>query len=314
MAPAERNLNTVREIIGEPTLLDHVATELIAMGGIPARMGFHIQGLQERERSGVVSTAVRNLAWLDSELVATAVASSTFDPLELCKPGTTLFIRIGAEHLEAQRNLLRCWVGMLVRIIGAAGTETRPVLFLLDEASALDSLPSLEESLVRGRSAGIRLLLAYQSESQVRAAFPNKPTLIHDNCDAIIYLCPPTGYETAEAISKRIGDMTQETSSYSENESRSWSHSWNQGESGQTSRSCNTNWAVHGRALMKPEEIMVMSKTSLIAFVRGLRPIWARRVSWFSDSAFGRKRPLPLWWWLLLLVAAGLIGWSVFAR
>ena len=44
-------------------------------------------------------------------------------------------------------------------MIGAAGNERAgEVLFLIDEASALGSLSALEEALVRGRSAGVRLL------------------------------------------------------------------------------------------------------------------------------------------------------------
>ena len=45
-------------------------------------------------------------------------------------------------------------------VIGATGSEKNEVLFLLDEASALGSLSAIEEALVRGRSAGVRLLLA----------------------------------------------------------------------------------------------------------------------------------------------------------
>jgi type IV secretory pathway TraG/TraD family ATPase VirD4 len=85
-----------------------------------------------------------------------------------------------------------------VRTIGAAGNERAgEVLFLIDEASALGSLAALEEALVRGRSAGVRLLLAYQSDSQVQAAFKDKPTLLFDNCGTQVYLGAGS-IETAE--------------------------------------------------------------------------------------------------------------------
>ncbi len=74
-------------------------------------------------------------------------------------------------------------------MIGATGDERAgEVLFLIDEASALGSLSALEEALVRGRSAGVRMLVAYQSDSQVQAAFKDKPTLLYDNCTTQIYL------------------------------------------------------------------------------------------------------------------------------
>ena len=83
-------------------------------------------------------------------------------------------------------------------------------------------LSALEEALVRGRSAGVRLLLAYQSDSQVRAAFKDKPTLLYDNCTTQIYL-GASSIETAERISKSLGEWTQVLEGYGENDSRSWS-------------------------------------------------------------------------------------------
>ena len=137
----------------------------------------------------MLSTVTRHLAFLDSEQVARSVARSTFDPAVLLKPGTTLFLQIPPDQLEAQKGLLRCWISTLVRMIGAAGNERAgEVLFLVDEASALGSLSALEEALVRGRSAGVRMLVAYQSDSQVQAAFKDKPTLLYDNCTTQIYL------------------------------------------------------------------------------------------------------------------------------
>src|SRR5208337_1541838 len=106
---------------------------------------------------------------------------------------------------------LRCWFSTLVRVIGAVGNERDgEVLFLIDEASALgSSLPALEEALVRGRSAGCRMVLAYQSDSQITAAVKGKPTLLYDNASTQIYLGAPSSYETAERLSKTLGDWTQ---------------------------------------------------------------------------------------------------------
>src|ERR1700733_7524436 len=112
-----------------------------------------------KEGASVLSSVSRHLSFLDSELVAKSVgARSTFDPMDLRKPGTSLFLQIPPEQLEAQKGLLRCWISTLVRVIGATGNERDgEVLFLLDEAEALSALPALQEALVRGRSGGARL-------------------------------------------------------------------------------------------------------------------------------------------------------------
>ena len=196
----------------------------------------------------------------------------------------------------------------LIRVIGAAGDEQDgEVLVLLDEASALGaSLPALEEALVRGRSAGVRLILAYQSDSQVRAAFKDKPTLLYDNCSTQIYLGAASSYETAERLSKTIGDWTQVVENYNENESRSWQQGGASQSGGQMNRGSSLSYSESGRALLRPEEIMTLSNDYLIAVLRGMSPILAQRVKWYQDRDFNpaaprRRKRYSLWklllWW-----------------
>ena len=157
----DRSLNSVQEIASDPKMLAAAADKLREMGGIPARLGNQLKVLFDKEQAGalskegagVLSTVARHLAFLDSELVARSVARSTFDPAVLLKPGTTLFLQIPPDQLEAQKGLLRCWISTLVRMIGAAGDERAgEVLFLVDEASALGF------ALGPGRSVGARPL------------------------------------------------------------------------------------------------------------------------------------------------------------
>jgi len=324
----ERNLNSVQEIVSDPDMLKAAANKLQGLGGIPARLGNQLKTLFDKETSaltkegaGVLSTVTRHLSFLDSDLVAKAVATSTFDPAVLKTPGTTLFLQIPADQLDAQKGLARCWISTLVRAIGAVGNERQSeVLFLLDEASALGSLPALEEALVRGRSAGVRLLLTYQSDSQITTAFKDKPSLLYDNCSTQIYLGAASSYETAERLSKTLGDWTQLVENYGENDSRSWQAGGaSQQGSGQVSRGNSVNYSVTGRALLRPEEIMTLNNDYVIVLQRGMAPILAERVKWYQDREFNpaapiRRRTYSLRWWLLLAVALGLIMCSLAGR
>ena len=103
---------------------------------------------------------------------------------------------------------------------------------------------------MRGRSAGVRLLLAYQSDTQVRTAFKGKPTLLYDNCSTQIFLGAAGNYESAEWLSKSLGEWTQVVESYGENESDSYQSGGSQ-QSGQTSRGSSRNYSVSGRALLR---------------------------------------------------------------
>jgi type IV secretion system protein VirD4 len=335
----DRNLSSVQEIVSDPDLLKAASKMLQEIGGIPGRLGAQLKTHFDKETSAftkegssVLSCVTRHLSFLDSGMVAKAVATSTFDPAELRKPGITLFLQIPPDQLEAQKGLLRCWISTLVRVIGAVGSEwDGETLFLLDEASALGSLPALEEAMVRGRSAGVRLLLAYQSDSQVKAAFKDKPTLLYDNCSTQIYLGAASSYETAERLSKTLGDWTQVVEQYGENESHPTGGMSQQG--GQSSRGSSVNYSETGRALLRPEEILTLDNDRILVLQRGLSPILANRVKWYEDPEFNPaalKRSNSAWpGWLdlvtpirrqpsrasvaLRLVAAGILALILWA-
>ncbi len=317
----ERTLNSVQEIVSDVDLLKAAASKLQELAGIPARLGNQLKTLCDKDGSGltkegagVLSTVTRHLSFLDSELVGKSVSSSTFDPAALRKPGITLFLQIPPEQLDAQKGLLRCWISSLVRLIGMGGSEQDgEVLFLLDEASALGSLPALEEALVRGRSAGVRLVLAYQSASQVMTAFKDKPSLLYDNCSTQIHLGAASNYDSAERLSKTIGDWTQVLESYGENQSHSIQAGVGGQQSEQVTRGRSLNYSENGRALLRPEEILTLSNDSVIVLLRGSAPVLADRVKWYQDPDFNpdapkrRSRALPwrrwLGWFLVLVLA-----------
>ena len=333
----DRNLSSVQEIASDPLMLAATAEKLQQIGGIPARLGSQLKGLFDKEAvlskegSGVMSTVARHLSFLDSELVARSVADSTFDVRDLLEPGTTLYLQIPPSQLEAQKGLLRCWVSTLIREIGSSGSEdSNEVLMLLDEASALGSLAAVEEALVRGRSAGVRLLLAYQSDSQVKTAFKDKPTLLYDNCSSQIYL--KTGsYETAERLSKSLGDWTQ----WVEGDGTNWSSSGSTGPGGgggSVSQGGSTSRTQQGRALLRPEEILTLSSDYLIAMLGDApAPILAQRIKWYEDPYFNpaakkvwRTAPTLLSWllgvseesrwaWLVRRPRLSPMGWLILA-
>jgi type IV secretion system protein VirD4 len=317
----DRSLNSVQEIASDPKMLASAAAKLVEMGGIPRRLGHQIRtlfdqaqaGALTKEGAGVLSTVARHLSFLDSELVARSAARSTFDPAVLLKPGTTLFLQIPPDQLEAQKGLLRCWISTLVRMIGAAGDEQAgEVLLLCDEASALGSLSALEEALVRGRSAGVRMLLAYQSDSQVQAAFKDKPSLLYDNCTTQIYL-GASSIETAERLSRSLGEWTQVIEGYGENESRSWNEG-GPSPGQQVSQGSSHNYSVNGRSLLRPDEVLRLSDDNLIAFLRAMPPILARRIKWYRDPAFSPATAIrneAVLWWGILAATVAFIVWAL---
>jgi type IV secretion system protein VirD4 len=324
----ERNLSSVQEMASDPKLLFAAADALRDIGGIPARLGNQLRALfadgvsmqLSREGASIMSSVQKFMGFLDSPSAARAVARTTF-PLDGLwdAPGTSMYLQVGLDRLEVYRPLLRCWLTTLIRIIGRSGDERKTqVLFLLDEFSALvgNGLRAVEEALVRGRQAGIRLAIVCQSDSQVKAAFKQTPELIYDNCSTHIYL-PPSSIETAERLSKCLGDFTQvvESAADSESTSRQDAVMGAQNSSRSMSLNWNRNWQPQGRPLMRPDELLRMSREHLIVLIAGMPPILARRVKFFADpmfviaSRFSRFRSAL--WWGLLSAAVVSVMWAV---
>jgi type IV secretion system protein VirD4 len=61
--------------------------------------------------------------------------------------------------------------------------------------------------------------------------------------------------------------------------------------------------------LLNPSEVMQLHGDYLIAFIKGVPPILARRLKYYADPVFrGSGIPPPLWWVLLVAVLA--LIWS----
>lgn len=307
MKEEDRNLSTVRELLTDPDLFKETIKKLQGMGGVPARLGGMLakQSESEKESAGVISTANTHTAFLDSNLIAPTVNTSTFSADVLLQPGTTIYFCLPVEQLDAQRNFLRLLVSTLLRHVMRHGVKNGgETLFLLDEAASLGNLEALSQALQLGRGLGVRLYLFWQTAEQPQNAFKSTPNLVSDNCDAKIYF-GTNSLPTAELISKALGNWTMTTSSYNESASGGRSHSPdspNGGRNSQRGWSQSMNLQEHGRALLDPAEVLQLHPMYFIAFLKGCPPILGRRILYYADPLF-RKKSSPLFWIALVIFA-----------
>jgi type IV secretion system protein VirD4 len=320
MKPEDRNLSTVREMMTDPALFKEVVRRLQAHGGIPARLGNQLARQQESEKemASVTSTANAHAGFADSRLVADALATSTLSGDALLQPGTTLYVVLPIDQLEAQRNYLRLVMSSLIRHVTRHGVRNGgELLFLLDECASFGAgLEALEQALQLGRGRGLRVWTFWQTVEQAQAAFKGKPNLVADNSDAQIYF-GVNSYPTADLVSKSLGAWTMTVESANETASRSRPSGGSQAhDSRSVSHSETRSYSEVSRALMLPSEVMQLSGEFLIAFVRGVPPILARRIKWYADPLFRRGvlRRTPLAWWLLLASALALTAWGLSAH
>lgn len=111
------SLQHVRSILLDDERLESIAEEMegsTALMGMVKRAGKKLNSFKDRERASVLTTAHRHTEFLDTLPVIDVTHKSTFNAADLTN--TTVYIIVPPEHLEAQRGLVRLWIGTLMRL------------------------------------------------------------------------------------------------------------------------------------------------------------------------------------------------------
>ncbi len=191
------------------------------------------------------------------------------------------------------------------------------VFLLLEEAGQIGHMTAIDQAITLLRGHGVRVILLFQSVGQLHETFRGRASVVLDNCEQIYFGL--NGYETVERVSKMLGDSTITVEDASEQESRGRQRGGHDQSLGgvNVTRSSTRSWKVQARALLKPEEVLQMNGDYLIAFLRNVRPICARRMKWHEEPALGGRVPrrkTTLVWWALMAASVGLLVWSALGR
>lgn len=232
--------------------------------------------------SGVYMNAVKGTAWLGTDAYANLVSDNSFDPKQLLRGDTTVFLNISLQTLKNTPAVGRVLAGALLNTVYMAdGDLTGRVLFLFDEAARLGNLGVLEIARDAGRKYGITLRLLYQSMGQLLQ------TWTHDGAKSWIDACSWISYGSIRAggAGKELSDElgTYGVISYSEgsNQGRNTTPTqmW-----GSKSRGTNTTISETVRKVMTAAELQQDMRTDeqIIVPASGLpircgRPIYFRR-------------------------------------
>jgi type IV secretion system protein VirD4 len=236
-----RNLRTVRDIVCSRARFAKAIEAMqksTACGGILQRYGHLLTWFVDRELGSVLTTVQRHTIFLDSPAVAASTSESTFDPRRLREERMTVYLCLPHDRLETLAPLQRMWIGTILRAVSASGADERnPVLFLLDEAGHLGHIQALEDAVTMLRGMGVRLWFFFQSVGQLSKCFGDRASIFLDNIDTQQFF-GINAIESADLISKRLGDATITTESFQQGTSYSQSSGGgSQQQSGQHSSS-----------------------------------------------------------------------------
>ncbi len=128
-----------------------------------------VMATEERERSGIFSTAAGLLSAYRSEAALADACAPNFDPTMFAASSDTLYICAPAHAQDQFAPLVVALLEQLRAAVYARPADAAPVVFALDEVAQIAPLPSLPAIAAEGGGQGLVTLACLQDLSQARA-------------------------------------------------------------------------------------------------------------------------------------------------
>ncbi len=231
----------------------------------------------ERELSGIWSTASGALGGFRSEEALAATGDPDFDPQEFVGTSDTVYIAAPAHHQALVAPLV---VGLLddvrraryQRTASGAAPETAPVLLALDELANIAPLPDLPSMISEGGGQGVVTLACFQDLSQARHRWPTQADGFPSLFGTTVVLPGIGDIRTLEALSVLSGDHELVTRSVSHGHTVTGRHLGDLLTGGRPQRGeqLGTQW----RRRLAPDEITRGLPGAALAFDRRNQPSW----------------------------------------
>lgn len=299
----ERTMMKVRELLTLPREEFDVLLEEMSMSdNVLVRRGVaRLQQKEDRERTGVVSTAQRATDLFDSIPMASvlvpgpAAADGARGGRRCIDLGSikgavpvTIYVVVPEDMLKTHA----AWIRMMVACVNHTVTRTpgRPrhrILVLLDEFAQLGAMRPVVEGISLVGGYGILFWLIVQDIAQLKGLYRDRWETLIANTD--VKQCFGTNdWTTADLLSKMAGETTVFTEGGSAGQGRSFGrssgHSTNFGES----------VSEKGRRLLMADEVMRLPQGKQIVFVKGSEVLLVDKINYLTDPEFrgGGGKPL----------------------
>ena len=168
----------------------------------------------EQAMQSVLSTALSRLnAFLDSEMEQVLCFDTSVDAEKFCNTKSAIFL-IMPEEDSTKYFLISLIVQQLYREMLAVADETggklkNRVMFYLDEIGTIPRIDSAEMMFSAGRSRRISIVAIIQSLAQLEKNYGKEgASIIVDNCQLTVFGGFAPNSETAETMSKNLGEQT----------------------------------------------------------------------------------------------------------
>ena len=252
----------------------------------------------DNELSGVVSTAVANLALYRDPIVAANTSTCDFRIADLMnyESPVSLYLVILPSDIDRLRPLIRLILNILLRRLtekmefadgrSVAGYKYR-LLLMMDEFTSLGKLEIFERSLAFMAGYGLKAYFIVQDLKQLYAAYTKEESIV-SNCHVRVAYAP-NNIETAEALSKMTGQQTVITQKTSLSGSRSGHLNRASVSLGETKRFLLTPDECMRLPGAKKEDGKIVEAGDMLIFPSGFYPIYGKQILYFLDPVFDER-------------------------
>lgn len=215
-----RHLGTVREffrtpaglhegktIPGHRVALQGLANAGDAFGGLVAGIGNSFLGKDERELSGLISTADVQLGFLDSPPLTACLTRSDFKLSELKTSPMTVYLCLPASRMATHAKWLRAIINLsLAMCERVKKVPSPPLVFMLDEFPVLGHMRTLETAAGQIAGFGVKLFTVVQDLTQLQRLYKESWQTFIGNAGVSIFFGNSDAF-TLDYVSKKLGTI-----------------------------------------------------------------------------------------------------------
>lgn len=272
--PATRTLVHLRFLLTQSEadlniLFAAMAASTAFRGGI-AETGNTFLDMNEKTRSGVLSTARAQTDFLRDTVIKSALETSTFSLSDLKTGLATLYLVIPPDQLIVNGRWLRLMVGSAIKVFQSEPRSRHRCLFMLEEFPALGPMSAIETGVAMLAGFGVDFLFAIQNLSQLQRHYREGSSTFLANC-AYKFFTAINDKDTADYVSAILGNETVTVHSSSTS-------------TGSGGSSTSTSSQKTGQPLASPDTLMRQGPELGYLFRPGVKPVLIRPRHYHTDD------------------------------
>jgi type IV secretion system protein VirD4 len=243
---------------------------------------------EDKLAGSISKTVTTRLQIWSNPRVAAATSATDFDLRDIRRKKMSVFVGVSPGDIPRNAPLLRLFFDSLLSVNtsktpGQDPSLSVPTLLLMDEWCQLGRMDALAHAVRYVRGYGIRIVMIVQNRAQIMDTYGSyAATDVFDNVG--VELIYGTGDETlALQIEHRMGDQTVGVTTQNRPRWFAWAHPSKQSEA----------LHPHRRPLMLRQEIIQMPADEQLILRPGMRPMKAKKIQWWREAEFTRRRRTP---------------------